>query len=1134
MTYWEHGQARKLLSTVVGVFVLLFVSPLPGQKAPVAAAVAKGSTSTSILLTVENEVQVALGKGAWLSGKVGQALNYGDRVRTGEYSRAAIKLPNGSILRIDELTTIRLKPPSGPQPKPATELEKGRLYFFGRSKEDETQFVTPTANGAIRGTEFELRVADNGTTVLTMFDGSVHLSNALGSIDLESGQQGTVERSLPPRKTAVIDAINIIQWCLYYPGLLDPEELTWSATERNLHGASLQSYEKGSLLEALRLFSLPKNRPPGVTEKIYLAGLLLATGQVEESARLLSTFGPEGKLSLALKEVVAAVKGTAVDVSRTPQGPTQLLARSYYLQSRYDLERALRAAEQAVELSPRFGFGWARVAELEFGFGRSRSVKSALENARQFSPQNPQMIALEGFILANDNELAQASEKFQEAIDLDGALGNAWLGLGLTRIALNETDAGRQLLQNAAALEPNRSLLRSYLAKAFTMKPDFSRAENELRLAKKIDPADPTPDLYSALSRRAQNRFNEAVHDLENSLQLNDNRRLYRSRFLLDQDRAVRGANLAEILQRTGLEELALSAAGQVITADYANFSAHRFLSNAYNELRDPLRINLRFEVAWANELFLANILSPLGAGNLSPAITQQEYSRLFTRLRPELSLSAAYRSNGQREYLLSSSIPMKKTALYLDAEHTEFDEFFFNDDLQRTVVYGSLKHQINDRDSLYALLIYKDSENGDVFLRYDADTPIAESPQGRDPDFRFRERQEPLAFLAFHRQWSPGNHTVLMAARLDNRQNLQDQNRAVLFFRSIDGTPAAQITPPLDWTFESRLEIYSGEFQQIYSRGSSSITMGGRIQAGNFTNSSTLGTASSIFADFLEQQLTEDFSRHTIYGYFNHSLSIQAQRLDFTLGLTYDRVEFPANLAEAPLIAGRKTSAQVGPKAGLSWSPMAGWMIRASYSKTQTGFSIDEPVRLEPNQVSGFIQAFRSVIPENLTGTIPAANIETANFSVDGKLGPETYLGLSIFHGNSDVKRNRNAFEAAFFPFPPTDVNAFSFEETFDYEETHIALRLDQLLGNSWSMGLRFSWNNAQIDKSTPGFPQTVAPFPVLPNLAADLINASWKIRYHSANGIFARAEYSYWWQVTGGRTIAIINRNCRGTLFA
>ena len=70
-----------------GVFVLLFVSPLPGQKAPVAAAVAKGSTSTSILLTVENEVQVALGKGAWLSGKVGQALNYGDRVRTGEYSR---------------------------------------------------------------------------------------------------------------------------------------------------------------------------------------------------------------------------------------------------------------------------------------------------------------------------------------------------------------------------------------------------------------------------------------------------------------------------------------------------------------------------------------------------------------------------------------------------------------------------------------------------------------------------------------------------------------------------------------------------------------------------------------------------------------------------------------------------------------------------------------------------------------------------------------------------------------------------------------------------------------------------------------------------------------------------------------
>ncbi len=1108
MVIWENMNSGKPIFGLAISIILLLAPVLSAQGAKVP------KNSDSVLLTVENKVQVAIGKGPWLTGKAGQPLNFGNRVRTGEYSRATVKLSNGSILRIDELTTIRLKPPVGPQKKPEAELEKGELYFFGRSKEDELQFVTPTANGAIRGTEFSLNVAENGTTVLTLIDGVVRLFNPLGAIDLQSGEQGTAAPGAPPRKTAVIDAINIIQWCLYYPGIIDPEELNWSAVEKNAHASSIEAYERGNLLEALSLFVVPKDRTLNSAENIYFAGLLLATGQVEDSAKLLSSFRSGQPLALALTETVAAVKGQAIDASRAPQGPSQLLARSYYLQSRSDLEGALQMARRAVEISPQFGFGWARVAELEFGFGRSRAVRSALEKARQFSPNNPQMAALEGFILAAENKLKEASEKFEEAIALDGALGNAWLGLGLTNIALNNVAEGRQHLQNAAALEPNRSLLRSYLGKGFSIQSSFELAENELRLARIIDPADPTPDLYGALLNRAQNRFNEAVHELERSLELNDNRRLYRSRFLLDQDRAVRGANLAEILQRAGLKELAVSEAGNAVTSDYGNFSAHRFLSNAYNELRDPSRINLRFEVAWANELFLANILSPVGAGNLSPAITQQEYSRLFTRRRPELSLSGSYRSDGRQEYLLSSSIPLGKTALYLDAEQTEFDEFFFNDDLKRTVVYGSLKHQINDRDSLYALLIYKDSENGDVFLRYQADTSIEESPFGRDPDFRFRERQEPLAFLAFHREWSPGVHTILMGARLDNEQSLSDKNRATLFFRSIDGVPSQQATPALDWTFESDLVIYSGEIQQIYTLGKSSFIVGGRIQEGDVENTSRLGTPSPLFSDLLEQRLSEDFSRQTVYGYINHSGLIPGQNINITLGLTYDRVEFPPSLGEAPLIAGRKTSDQVGPKAGLSWSPIPGWTLRAAYSRTQTGFSLDEPVRLEPNQVSGFIQAFRSVIPENLTGTIPAAKIETANFSVDGKLGPDTYFGMSFFRSDSDVERNRNAFEAAFFPFPPVNVNGFSFEENFDYEENQITLRLDHLLGDSWATGIRFKWNNAKINKTTPGLPETITPFPILQNLEADLINVSWNIRYQSPQGIFARGEYSYWRQ--------------------
>jgi Flp pilus assembly protein TadD len=87
--------------------------------------------------------------------------------------------------------------------------------------------------------------------------------------------------------------------------------------------------------------------------------------------------------------------------------------------------------------------------------------------------------------------------------------------------------------------------LRSYLGKAFDNAKDDERARQELERAKTLDPNDPTPWLYLALIDRQDNRINTAVGELEKSLELNENRRLYRSGFLLDQDRAVRSSSLA-------------------------------------------------------------------------------------------------------------------------------------------------------------------------------------------------------------------------------------------------------------------------------------------------------------------------------------------------------------------------------------------------------------------------------------------------------------------------------------------------------------------------------------------------------------------------------------------------------------
>src|SRR5207244_1227813 len=112
------------------------------------------------------------------------------------------------------------------------------------------------------------------------------------------------------------------------------------------------------------------------------------------------------------------------------------------------------------------------------------------------------------------NKTAAAIGWFDQAIAVDPALANAWLGRGLCKIRLQSLlnpafhipQSAREDLLVAAALEPQRSLLRSYLGKAYANAGDTTHALHELELAKKLDPADPTPWLYSALLNQQNNR----------------------------------------------------------------------------------------------------------------------------------------------------------------------------------------------------------------------------------------------------------------------------------------------------------------------------------------------------------------------------------------------------------------------------------------------------------------------------------------------------------------------------------------------------------------------------------------------------------------------------------------------------
>ncbi len=1074
---------------------------------------------------------LAAGGAAWKEATVNQVLKPGDRFRTRKNSRATIRLSDLSQLRVGELSELEVRGDPDHDASPIYKLWKGVIYFFHRDKPGRFRFDTPIASAAVRGTEFTLVVEEADRTVLTLLDGEVELSSDAGRVSVKSGQQAVAERGQPPTSTALIAAqlTDTVQWVLYYPAVLHPDETGLSPDEQGALRDSLAAYRTGDLLAALARYP-PTREAASDAERVYRAGLLLAVGQVEQAEAMILSLGDRGpprpgfvsaqRLGNALRRLIAAVKGQPVGTNAASGSATEWLVESYVQQARSNLPKALAAARQVVAVASDFSFGWARVAELEFGFGESRKALLGVDKALALSPRNAQALALRGFLLSAQNRTGEALAWFNRAIQVDGALGSAWLGRGLCLIRQGDTRHGLLDLQTAAVLEPQRSVLRSYLGKGYETAGLEDQATRELALAKKLDARDPTSWLYSALLKREQNRVNQAVEDLETSVQLNDRRAVYRSRFLLDEDRAVRSSSLANVYQTAGMPEVSVREAARAASDDYANYSAHLFLSDSFNALRDPTRFNLRYETVWFNELLLANLLSPVGGTPLSQQVSQQEYSRLFERDRIGLRSSSEFRSDGQFLELSSQFGTIGNTAWSLDLDYQHNDGVRVNNGLDRIEWYTTVKQQLNDRDSLLLLTKYQDYHAGDNFQYYDPSHPR--------PFFRYDEYQSPIAIGGFHREWSPGVHTLLLGGRLENDQRFRDRNaRELIIWMGLDlfhppGEVFLTSAVSFDADHRSKLEIYTGEAQQIFENEAHTLLLGGRWQGGDFDTHSVLSNPSELLAEFhtpaADIHAVDDFERISGYGY--ETLKLPG-RVHLTGGLTYEYMEFPSNFRAPPIRRGVESRERLTPKAALVWDPLPQATLRGTYTRSLGGVSFDESFRLEPTQLGGFSQAFRTLIPESLIGSVAAPDHEVWGAALDLRFKTRTYIGLQGEILRSQVHQTVGAFDFLYTRPEPVRMIPSSTRQHLNYEERAVTLTLNQLVSDEWSLGAQYSFVGSELQ----------IKFPALPDLdrsidstnRAELHRLTLSVLYNHPSGFFAQAESQWYFQETFRSTIEL-----------
>src|SRR5262249_50079636 len=131
-------------------------------------------------------------------------------------------------------------------------------------------------------------------------------------------------------------------------------------------------------------------------------------------------------------------------------------------------------------------------------------------------------------------------------------------------------------------------------------------------------------------------------------------------------------------------------------------------------------------------------------------------------------------------------------------------------------------------------------------------------------------------------------------------------------------------------------------------------------------------------------------------------------------------------------------------------------------YTRSLGGVFFDNSFRLEPTQVAGFNQAFRSLAPESAVGLVPAARFETAGGGVDYKFKSNTYLGLE-----GEWRRSRGA-RLVGLPangmFTPTPDAAGGARQTREYEEKTAFITANQLIGRDWSLGASYRLSLADL----------------------------------------------------------------------
>jgi len=845
----------------------------------------------------------------WIKVNRNDTFCKGDVLRVQENSRAALLLRNETLLRLNQNTTITFTDLSPDKPS-VVSVQTGFAHFISRVKA-AFEVITPFINAAIEGTEFVVAV-NNGEAEVTVFEGTVRAYNQYGEVRLTANQTAQAKDGQAPiliLKAKPRDAVN---WSLYYPLII-------------------------------------ANNADSFTKQ---ASLKLSVGQVEAAKNLLQKAiakNVNNSEALAMQAIISIVQNNKEEglklaqqaVTADNNNASAKLALSYAQQAHFNIEEALTTLQSATvnadSTESDNALLWSRLAEVYLMHGELDEALTAAKKANKINPNIGRTNTVLGFAYLTRIEIKPAITSFNNAIEKDQADPLTRLGLGLAIIRQGNLENGRREIEYAATLDPNNALIRSYLGKTYYEEKRNKLATVQFEMAKELDPNDPTAYFYNAILKQSENMPAEALQELEKAIEKNNNKAVYRSTQLLDQDSAVQSLSQARFYNNLGLKQRALSAAQKSLNQDPSNHATHRFLAGAYAG-------QSRSEVGRVSEVLIAQLLQPINAApvqaklsenNLSTVnqsgisnLTYNEYSPLFLQNGTYVYSSGFLGSDNTQSSDITLAVVHDEFAFSLSGYRYLTDGFRENADTEETVYNAFAQVAISPTLSIQAETKKWERSIGDLDMLFDPS------------DFSTTDRRytnQNTQRIGVHQKPSINSDVIVSL--------LQSERRAKILL--LNQTP--QVTEDTD------IDLSQSEIQYIYSLRNFNMQFGFAKSDVHFSKVSVNDWTSrfgSVCPGFLgasacgsSQNSTVDHDTSYIYTTYNFDDTI-----NINLGGSYDQFD-----SDGLIIS------KFNPKFGLQWIINPTNIFNIAYFETVKRPLYVQQI-IEPTQISGFNQFYDEV----------------------------------------------------------------------------------------------------------------------------------------------------------------------------